>query len=213
MIVRVLVLGLIAAALLGRGARGATRWYDGPWVFSPMQNCVLGTRETGSGVRLGFETDPKQAPVVGQTFYARAIFGMVSGCIDPQHATLEIVPPSGVSLAVDRAHPIRCMVSVDGGNAFTSFSPCVQAPLKGAYGLMLAPAGKPWAMPSRHIFMVEFPLRARRTMRGLAGGTCPNDVTELLALPHNDCLLAVLHVADGYRDPFLVPHQNLVVMQ
>jgi hypothetical protein len=50
-------------------------------------------------------------------------------------------------------------------------------------------------------------------MRGLAGGACPKDLDELLALPHNNCLMAVFHVADGYRDPWMIAHQNLVVVK
>jgi hypothetical protein len=77
----------------------------------------------------------------------------------------------------------------------------------------LLPAGQPWALPHGRIFIVEFPIRAERPMRGLAGGACPKDLDELPALPHNNCLIAVFHVADGYRDPWMVAHQNLVVVK
>lgn len=204
---------LTLVMMLGLRAQAATQWYDGPWVFSPMRNCVTGTRETGSGIRVGFEADPKQAPRVGRTFYARVIFGMVSGCVDPQHATLEIAAPKGAVLAIDAAHPVRCEISADGGKTFSPYTPCASDVQHGTYGAALLPQGQPWAMPSGRIFIVEFPIRALQPMPGLAGGSCPRDLDELLTLPHNNCLMAVFHVADGYRDPWLVAHQNLVVVK
>lgn len=138
---------------------------------------------------------------------------MVSGCVDPQRATLEIVPPPGAALAVDAAHPVRCQVSADGGKTFSPYTPCAGTPAHGTYGQALLPAGQPWALPHGRIFIVEFPIRALQPMRGLAGGACPKDLDELLALPHNNCLIAVFHVADGYRDPWMVAHQNLVVVK
>lgn len=195
-------------------ARAETQWYDGPWVFSPMQNCVTGTRETGSGIRLGFQADPKRAARVDRTFYARAIFGKVSGCVEPQHATLEVVLPAGTTLAADAAHPIRCEISSDGGTTFSAFTPCVKAASHGTYGLALTPEGQAaWTLPSKRIFIVDFPLRASQPMRGLAGGSCPKDLNELLTVPHNNCLITVFHVADGYTDPWMVAHQNLVVVK
>jgi hypothetical protein len=209
-----LILASIIFALTAVPGRTATQWYDGPWVFSQMQNCVTGVRGTGSGIRVGFQADPKQAARVGQTFYARAIFGMVSGCVQPQHASLELVMPRGAALAVDAAHPVRCQISADGGKTFNPYTPCVTAPKRGTYGQALPPDGQAeWTLPYARIFIVEFPVRVSVPMRGLAGGSCPRDLDELLALPHNNCLLAVFHVADGYRDPWMVAHQNLVVVK
>lgn len=208
--VTTIIIALLAAAPAG----AQTQWYDGPWVFSPMRNCVTGVRGTGAGVRLGFEADSKQAAKTGQTFYARAIFGMVSGCVVPQHASLELIMPHGAALAVDKAHPIRCEISADGGKTFSPYSPCVSAPSHGTYGQALRPDGQPeWTLPYARIFIVEFPVRASLPMRGLAGGGCPKDLNELQTLPHNNCMLAVFHVADGYTDPWLVVHQNLVVVK
>lgn len=210
----VATLAFVILVLAALPARAVTQWYDGPWVFSEMQNCVTGVRGTGSGIRLGFEADPKQAARVGQTFYARAIFGMVSGCVQPQHASLELVMPHGAALAVDAAHPIRCEISADGGKTFSPYTPCVVAPKHGTYGQALAPDGQPeWTLPYARIFIVDFPVRATIPMRGLAGGVCPRDLDELLTLPHDNCLIAVFHVADGFRDPWLLPHQNLVVVK
>lgn len=205
---------VILFAFAGVPAHADTQWYDGPWVFSPMQNCVTGVRGTGAGVRLGFEANSKQAAHVGQTFYARAIFGMVSGCVVPQHASLELLMPHGAALAVDGAHPIRCEISADGGKTFSPYTPCVSAPSHGTYGQALAPDGQPeWTLPYARIFIVEFPVRTTLPMRGLAGGACPRDLNEMLTLPHNDCMLGIFHVADGYTDPWLVVHQNLVVVK
>lgn len=68
-------------------------------------------------------------------------------------------------------------------------------------------------MPSKRIFIVDFPVRAGHPMRGLAGGACPKDLDELLTLPHNNCLIAVFHVADGFSDPWMLAHQNLAVVK
>jgi hypothetical protein len=138
---------------------------------------------------------------------------MVSGCVDPQHATLEIVAPKGTTLAIDQAHPVRCEVSADGGKTFSPYTPCPTGAQHGTYGAALLPEGRPWAMPHARILIVEFPVRAQVAMRGLAGGSCPRDLNELLTLPHNNCLMAVLHVADGYGDPWMIAHQNLVVVK
>lgn len=209
-----IMLSLALAATVATAAHAATQWYDGPWIFTQMSNCVTAVRGTGAGVRVGFEADPAQAPHVGQTFYARIIFGMVSGCVDPQHASIEILPPPGASLHVDAAHPIRCSISSDGGTTFSALTPCPQHVSHGAYGQALLPPGAAaWPMPHGKIFMVEFPLRAQQPMRGLAGGPCPRDLDELQTLPRNNCLIAVVHIADGYRDPWLLPHQNLVVVK
>ena len=42
------------------------------------------------------------------------------------------------------------------------------------------------------------PFERRSRCEDWPGGSCPKDLDEVLALPHNDCLIAVFHVADGY---------------
>lgn len=217
MIKRAFVLAFVAVlflAALPQAVRSDTQWYDGPWAFSPMRNCVTGIALQGAGVRISFEADPKDPPRVGRTFYGRVIFGMISGCVDPQHADLNIRLPKGVSFAVDAAHPIKCVYSDDNAAHFTAFSDCPQSVGHGTYGASIDPtSGQPWTMPRGRILEVYFPLKSSRPMKGLADVVCPKTLGELATLPQGDCAIAALHVADGYRDPWLLPSQHLVVVK
>lgn len=204
----------VAALLVTVPSAGADApWNDGTWVQSSLVKCVINVEEVGAIAAVGYQGDPANLPKAGEVFYGHAAFGAATeACGGDQAAELDLVLPAGVSLAVDASHPIRCTYTDQ--NAPTVPDPsCPTHAIAGTYGPQLAhdDAGDAWVLPPGRLFIIEFPLRSTRQLKGPAGGACPQTLTDVVTPAANDCLVGALHLADGYSDPWLLPDEPMVI--
>jgi hypothetical protein len=209
-------LAVLAAVLVGvAAAQAAPTWHDGEKVTSKLQNACLGNIEFGALAYAGFKADAAALPGPGQVFYGHVVFGAATvvggtGCGNSdQHAEVDLVLPSGVSLAVSASHPIYCFHE-DTGGAEVKNETCPTHAINGTYGPALPPqdGSAAWDLPVGRLFEIQFPLVTTRQLRGPAGGNCPEALSELRQ--RNDCLVTAVHVADGDTDPWLLPSMTMV---
>lgn len=202
----VLSLALLAGA---PAATAAMQWNVGTSETSEVMSC-LGFAEPGAGATASYQADPQALPKPGERFYGRVVFGAVGGCVD-QHAQVEFVLPSGVSIAPDAAHPIRCSYTDDNDQTEASYPDCPARPSHGTYGLAVNPTDQPaWPMPRGRAIAIDVPLVTTRELRGPAGGPCPETLGELTLAHGFDCLVTAVHIADGSLDPWLLPDVQLI---
>lgn len=209
-------LAVLAAVLVGvAAAHAAPSWHDGEKVTSKLQNACLGNIEFGALAYTGFRVDASALPGPGQVFYGHVVFGAATvvggtGCGNSdQHAEVDLVLPSGVSLAVSSAHPIYCFHE-DTGASEVKNETCPTHAINGTYGPALGPqdGSAAWDLPVGRLFEIQFPLVTTRQLKGPAGGNCPESLSELRQ--RNDCLVTAVHVADGDTDPWLLPSVTMV---
>ena len=206
------------------GAAAKPRWVDGQMVRSDVVACkpaALGAPVVTAGVlaQVGFRADPKALPRIGQTFYARAFIGGSGEPCVTQVATVEVVLPVGVKLAVTRKTPIRCSeFTVSSSAPATPAAGCPRRPSRGIYGWQLARPTRPdgmWELPRGQAYFLDFPLRSTRTLKGIARGL-PGCVRRSDGAPctpdkARDNLQVALKISDGNSNPFLVPYVGLFV--
>jgi hypothetical protein len=210
-------LAVAAAVLVGvaAAAQADPTWHDGAKVDSKLQNACLGNVEFGALGYTGFHVDASSLPGLGQVFYGHAVFGAATtvggtGCGNTdQHAEVDLVLPSGVSLAVSASHPIYCFHE-DTGASEVKNETCPTHAINGTYGPALPPqdGSAAWDLPVGRLFEIQFPLVTTRQLRGPAGGNCPETLGELRQ--RNDCLVTAIHVADGDTDPWLLPSVTMI---
>ena len=87
--------------------------------------------------------------------------------------------------------------------------------VNGVYGPQFThgDGGGAWDLPPGRQFEVVFPLVSNRALKGPAGGPCPQTLNDLSVDrgEQRDCLLIALHVADGTRNPWLLPDEQMVI--
>jgi hypothetical protein len=215
---------LLFAAVFAAAASAKPRWNEGKMERSTVQSCasvVAGQPVLTAGIlaHAGFRADPKALPRVGQTFYGRAFIGGAGDPCVTQMAKLELVLPAGVRLAITRATPIRCTsITPDTSSAVSSAEGCPRSPIRGTYGPWLARTNRQdglWELPRGQGYLIDFPLRSTRTLKGIARGVpaCarPAFGPPCPAAKARDYLQVAVHVADGNTNPWVVPVVGLFV--
>lgn len=212
----------VLALAVPTAATAKPGWIDGQTVRSTVVACApstLGAPVLTAGVlaQVGFYADPRALPRVGQTFYSRIFIGGSGEPCVTQFATVELVLPLGVRPAVSKRTPIRC-------SSFTVRTPavpaqgCPRALARGRYGLHVVRTNRAdgmWELPRGQGYFIDVPLRSARTLRGIGsnlpacgrraeGPPCPPAQAR-------DYLQAAVFVADGNRNPWLVPQVGLFV--
>jgi hypothetical protein len=209
--------------VLAAAAFAKPRWIDGKTVHSTVESCVsveLGNPLliTGAIAQVGYFADPKKLKV-GQTFYARMFIGGAGKPCADQAASMELVLPAGVKLAIAAKTPVRC-IDINQKKIFriTPAQGCPQRARRGSYGLLFPRTTRSdglWALPPGEGVMVDVPLRATRKLNGIASGLpscgrrdgqppCP-------AGRARDHLQVGVRVSDGNDNPWLVPTVGLHV--
>jgi hypothetical protein len=207
-------LSLIIAAT----AVAKPRWIDSLLVKSTVESCAsvaIGDPLliTGAVAQVGFFADPKALPKVGRTFYARIFVGGAGKPCADQAASLELVLPAGVSLAITPKTPIKC-TDINQKKIFkiTPAQGCPQRAKHGIFGLLFPRTTRKdgmWALPPGEGVMVDVPLRSSRKLNGIASGqpTCVRSEGQppCPASKARDHLQLGAHVSDGNDNPWLVP--------
>lgn len=216
---------MVIAGVPAPPAQAAPDWELGLPEETTEESCVsLGNAdlliyETNISARAGMLLDPQDLPEVGEVFYGSVWIGQVRGCFDDAVAP-EVLPPTGVELAISAQNPVRCHSTPVAGGAQTPISAaagCPQNPGPGLYGgRSLAPNGdntQVWTMAAGEIFVIEFPLRASRPLTGLPGGpSCPERANRTGPCPREsagDFLQTPIKVIDNGFSPVLTPALGL----
>jgi hypothetical protein len=220
------VVAAVCAALLAVAtpAMAAPEWSFGNSESSTVV-CpgVDGPRSTpGIQAATGILVDPQALPEVGEVFYGGVIMGTIAPCV-ASSAGVEVVPPTGVELAVSPQTPIRCAyLSRTTPVVETELTPaqgCGQQPEGGFFGprRLLGPGvGGTWPLhePGRDILVIGFPLRSARPLSGsVTIPGCRRTVGELACPPERagDNLQVLLLPIDGGVTSWLAPHMGLFV--
>jgi hypothetical protein len=213
------VLGLILAAT----AFAKPRWNDGKLVSSQVVSCAsVATGNplliTGAVAQVGFWADPKKLKV-GQTFYARMFIGGAGKPCADQAASMELVLPAGVKLAITPKTPVRCIdITQKKISKLTPAQGCPQRARRGSYGLLFPRTTRSdglWALPPGEGVMVDVPIRSTRKLNGIASGL-PSCV-RLDGQPPcpagraRDHLEVGVRMYDGTDNAWLVPTVGLLV--
>lgn len=227
---RALALGAAAALILAASALAKPRWVDGRTERTSLPMCptvVLGgvpPVATGFIAQVGYQADSKVPLRVGKTFYARAFFGAVGRYCIEQIASVEVIPPSGVQLAITAKTPVRCTSLSSDANGkvtttrLTAARGCPARPRRGRYGWLFPQTtgrGGLWELPRGQGYLLDVPLRSTRPLKGLAigapscarggnGAPCP-------AAKAGDYLQVGIDVTDGFKNPWVVPSVGLTV--
>jgi len=221
---RITTLGVVAglALILATAALAKPRWIDGLTVHSTVQSCssvAIGQPLDikGAIAQVGFFADPNALPKVGQTFYTRVFLGGVGEPCAKQAASMELVLPVGVKLAITAKTPVRCLALTPTTTAkITAAQGCPQRARRGSYGLMFSRTTRSdglWALPAGEGVFVDVPLRSARKLNGIRSGVpscgrregqppCP-------AGRARDHLQVGVRMYDGNDNPWLVPTVGL----
>ena len=197
------------------------RWNIGRSEGSTVQACSSVGFEplfyTGVYVQTWFHADPKALPKVGQTFYARVAAGAPGDPCVTQAASIEVVPPRGVQLAITAKTPVRCYAyTAKATSRLTNAQGCPQRAVRGPYGFLLRRTTRGdglWELPVGNGIQIDVPLRSTRRLRGIVAPSC----ARLAGRPPcpvaraGDYLQFAVRVADGNDNPWLVPHVGLFV--
>jgi hypothetical protein len=212
-------LGLVVAAT----AVAKPRWIDGRLVSSKVESCSSVEAGnpfliTGAVAQVGFFADPKKLEV-GQTFYARMFIGGAGKPCADQAASMELVLPLGVKLAIGPKTPVKCIgITQKKISKLTPAQGCPQRSSRGSYGLQFANTTRGdgmWALPPGEGWMVDVPLRSTRKLNGIASG--PPSCVRVEGQPPcppskaRDHLQVGVRVSDGNDNPWLVPTVGLHV--
>jgi hypothetical protein len=200
------------------------RWNDGMMVHSTVQSCssvAIGQPLLikGAIAQIGFYADPQALPRVGQTFYSRVFLGGVGKPCADQAASLELVLPAGVRLAITAKTPVRCLaLTAKTSSRISAAQGCPQRAQRGSYGLLFPRTTREdglWALPAGEGVFVDVPLRSSRRLNGIASGLpqcqrregqppCPANRAR-------DHLQVGVRMYDGNDNPWLVPSVGLFV--
>lgn len=204
-------------------AMGKPRWIDGRMVKSTVQSCssvAIGQPLliTGAVAQVGFYSDPNKLKT-GQTFYARMFIGGAGEPCAAQAASMELVLPLGVKLAITPTKPIRCIEITQAKNSpITPAQGCPRRAQRGSYGLLFPRTTRAdglWALPAGEGVMVDVPLRSSRKLNGILSGlpTCVrrDGQPPCPANRARDHLQVGVRVYDGNDNPWLVPTVGLFV--
>jgi hypothetical protein len=214
----VLALAVVPAAF------AKPRWIDGRTVHSTVQSCssvAIGQPLAikGAIAQVGFYADPKALPRVGQTFYSRVFLGGVGEPCADQAASLELVLPAGVRLAINPKTPVRCLaLTAKTSSRISTAQGCPQRAQRGSYGLLFPRTTRQdglWALPPGEGVFIDIPLRSSRQLNGIASGLpacgrregqppCPANRSR-------DHLQVGVRMYDGNHNPWLVPSVGLFV--
>jgi hypothetical protein len=200
------------------------RWIDGKRVHSTVESCssvAIGQPLLiqGAIAQVGFFADPKALPRVGQTFYSRVFLGGVGEPCADQAASMELVLPLGVELAITAKTPVRCLaLTAKTSSRITAAQGCPTRAQRGSYGLRFPRATRKdglWALPAGEGVFVDVPLRSSRKLNGIASGLPSCVRTEgQPPCPANrarDHLQVGVRMYDGNDNPWLVPTVGLFV--
>jgi hypothetical protein len=212
------------ALILAATALAKPRWIDGRTVNSTIQSCssvAIGQPLLikGAIAQVGFFADPKALPKVGQAFYTRVFLGGVGEPCADQAASMELVLPVGVTLAITPKMPVRCLaLTAKTSSRITPAQGCPQRAQRGSYGLLFPRTTRSdglWALPAGEGVFVDVPLRSSRKLNGIASGLpacgrrdgqppCPANRAR-------DHLQVGVRMYDGNDNPWLVPTVGLHV--
>lgn len=212
------------ALILAATALAKSRWIDGRIVHSTVESCAsVGIGQplliTGAVAQVGFYADPKALPKVGQTFTARVFIGGAGQPCADQAASMELVLPRGVELAITQKKPVRCLsITQQKISRLTPSQGCPRRAQRGSYGLLFPRTTRQdglWALPPGEGFMVDVPLRSSRKLNGIRSGLpscvrrdgqppCPPDRAR-------DHLQVGVRMYDGNDNAWLVPSVGLFV--
>ena len=212
------------ALVFAAAALAKPRWIDSLLVNSTVESCAsvaIGDPLliTGAVAQVGFFADPKALPKVGQTFTARMFVGGAGKPCADQAASVELVLPAGVTLAITPKTPIKCIdINQTKIVKITPAQGCPQRARRGIHGLLFARTTRKdgmWALPPGEGVMIDVPLRSSRKLNGIASGT-PSCVRREGQPPcpasrARDHLQLGAHVSDGNDNPWLVPSVGLHV--
>ena len=216
-----LVLAGVLALTLAVAAYAKPRWQLGKAEGSTVQACSSVGLEplyyTGVYVQTWFHADPKALPKTGQTFYARVAAGAPGAPCVVQAASIEVVPPRGVQLAITAKTPVRCYAyTAKSTTRLPSAQGCPQRVSRGPNGFLLARTTRRdglWELPTGNGIQIDVPLRSTRRLKGILSPTCARlaEQPPCPAARAGDSLQFAVRVADGNRNPWLVPHVGLFV--
>jgi len=218
-----LLVTAVMALVFTSTAMGKPRWIDGRMVKSTVQSCssvAIGQPLliTGAVAQVGFYADPNTLKT-GQTFYARMFIGGAGEPCAAQAASMELVLPRGVKLAITPKKPIRCIeITQAKSSPITPAQGCPRRAQRGSYGLLFPRTNRSdglWALPAGEGVMVDVPLRSTRKLNGILSGLpacgrrdgqppCPANRAR-------DHLQVGVRVYDGNDNPWLVPTVGLFV--
>ena len=218
-----LLVAATMALVFAATALGKPRWIDGRMVKSTVQSCssvAIGQPLliTGAVAQVGFYADPNKLRT-GQTFYARMFIGGAGEPCADQAASMELVLPRGVRLAIRPKRPIRCIEITQAKNSpIAPAQGCPRRAQRGSFGLLFPRTTRAdglWALPAGEGVMVDVPLRSTRKLNGILSGLpacgrrdgqppCPANRAR-------DHLQVGVRVYDGNDNPWLVPTVGLFV--
>ena len=223
-----LLLLLVSAPALGK-----PRWIEGQMERSTVISCaslVAGAPIETAGVlaQSGFRADRKRLPRVGQTFYARVCVGGAGEPCVTQVARIEVVLPTGVRIAVTPRTPVRCLHFTSPESPAARLTPEQGCPRRAYRPRELGYGRHPsfmfprttrqdglWELPRGFGYFIDFPLRSKRALKGIARGlpTCGRIEGEPPCPPGKarDYLQAAIFVSDGNSNPWVVPRIGLFV--
>jgi hypothetical protein len=189
------VLALIALACLPAFARASASWQSGPLVESQDNNCITGDPEYEAGSYMSYYTDPANPPKAGDVYYvAIDVTGIGNTCAGI-YADVNMILPSGTSLAISSQHPVICYLGFPGASSFTrDTADCPQSLPAGIHGYEIDPfrANPPfWPLPQ--------------------GGTAEIQVPVTSSTSGTQQFEGVVQLADGEFDPTLTPSVLAIV--
>jgi hypothetical protein len=223
---RITALALAAglALTLAAAALAKPRWIDGRMVQSKVYSCssvAIGQPIliTGAVAQVGYLADPQALPRVGQTFTARMFIGGTGQPCADQAASMELVLPRGVALAITPRRPVRCTyITQQQISRLTAAQGCPRRPQRGSYGLLFPRTTRQdglWALPPGEGFLVDVPLRASRKLNGIRSGlpSCVRRDGQPPCRPSRarDHLQVGVRMYDGNANAWLVPTVGLHV--
>jgi hypothetical protein len=194
----VFVVGVVVVMLLALApgsASAAASWQSGPLVESQDFNCITGDVEQEAGTYMSYYTDPASPPQVGQTFYvAIDVTGIGNTCAGI-YADVNLLLPSGLSVAIDGTHPVYCYLGFPGASSYTrDTQDCPQSLGFGPNGYSLDPvhANPPfWPLPQGGTVEIQVPVKSSVSGTVQFGG--------------------YVQLADGDLDPTLGPTMYAVI--
>ena len=218
-----LLVAIAMALVFAATGLAKPRWIDGRMVTSTVQSCssvAIGQPLpiTGAVAQVGFYADPNKLRT-GQTFYARIFIGGAGEPCAAQAASVELVLPVGVKLAITAKKPIRCLeITQAKSSPITPAQGCPRRAYRGSYGLLFPRTTRAdglWALPAGEGVFVDVPLRSGRKLNGILSGlpSCGRRAGQppCPASRARDHLQVGVRVYDGNDNPWLVPTVGLFV--
>jgi hypothetical protein len=176
-------------------ASPAASWQSGPLVESQDSNCITGQAEYEAGTFLSYYADPTAPPQTGQVFYVAIDLTGIGNTCAGIYSDINLILPSGLSLAISAAHPVICYLGFPGASSYSrDTADCPQSLPLGPYGYSIDPlhANPPfWPLPQ--------------------GGTVEVQVPVVASSAGVLQLQGYVQLADGEDDPTLSPTLEMIV--